>query len=270
MAANDSDVVRVRIHYARLKALLGQAEATRPENAEKPGRPATGVPPLIRHYNALLLRTREVFQDEPLVLEVVTGLQPVADIEARLASVYHMNAKQDMVFGLMTMLSAIEASMLSTTGAPVNVSVEREGLYVSGQRFDALLAAARIIAAAQTDIMLVDGYISDRVLSLMTGKAEAATARILTKPTGARPDLVALATAFNQQYGAKAPLSIRTSQAFHDRFLVIDSAEFYHFGASLKDLGTRGFMFSRIEERTVIDALQQTITHEWASATVVV
>ena len=47
----------------------------------------------------------------------------------------------------------------------------------------------------------------------------------------------------NQQY---PPVEIRTSDRFHDRFLIIDSTV-YHLGASLKDLGKKLFAFSRME-----------------------
>jgi hypothetical protein len=72
------------------------------------------------------------------------------------------------------------------------------------------------------------------------------------------------AEAFNRQYGG---LETRMSRAFHDRFVFVDETDFYHFGASLKDLGNRGCMFSRIEEQDVIDALQSKWTQEWAKAT---
>jgi hypothetical protein len=36
----------------------------------------------------------------------------------------------------------------------------------------------------------------------------------------------------------------------HDRFLIIDEQQLYHFGASLKDLGKRWFAFSRIDSFT--------------------
>ena len=39
---------------------------------------------------------------------------------------------------------------------------------------------------------------------------------------------------FNQQ---NPTLSVRTTGVFHDRFLILDGKELYHFGASLKDLG---------------------------------
>jgi hypothetical protein len=42
-------------------------------------------------------------------------------------------------------------------------------------------------------------------------------------------------------------LSIRYSEAFHDRFLIIDDRELYLVGASLKDLGRKCFGFTKMD-----------------------
>ena len=68
----------------------------------------------------------------------------------------------------------------------------------------------------------------------------------------------------------KGALSICTSNSFHDWFLMIDDAGLYHFGASLNDLGTRGSMFSRIEEPSVIQMLRKQFADAWEHANVVV
>ena len=50
------------------------------------------------------------------------------------------------------------------------------------------------------------------------------------------------------QYGG---LAVRTSEAFHDRFLVIDDRELYLIGASLKDLGRKCFGFTKMDVREI-------------------
>jgi hypothetical protein len=66
--------------------------------------------------------------------------------------------------------------------------------------------------------------------------------------------------AFIKQYGC---LNIRISDAFHDRFIIIDQNNFYHLGASIKDLGNRTFMYSLMEERDMIDILKAKWIKEW-------
>ena len=61
---------------------------------------------------------------------------------------------------------------------------------------------------------------------------------------------------------------VKTSPAFHDRFVVIDNAAVYHFGASIKDLGKKAFMFSLIEEPEILATLHTKLGAEWGSAPV--
>ena len=42
---------------------------------------------------------------------------------------------------------------------------------------------------------------------------------------------------------------MKTSMAFHDRFLIIDDKELYLIGASLKDLGRKCFGFTKMENQ---------------------
>jgi hypothetical protein len=55
---------------------------------------------------------------------------------------------------------------------------------------------------------------------------------------------------------------------FHDRVLIIDDIDFFHFGASVKNAGHRTFMFSKLEEAAVIEAIRQQFAREWARGTV--
>lgn len=159
-------------------------------------------------------------------------------------------------------------TVLSTAASPpaaVPMSVTREGVFLAGQHFDALQRIREIVDTARSSIVIVDGYVDAKVLDLLTAKSPSVTARLLTK--GVSPALSAAASAFNKQYGG---LSIRTSNAFHDRFVIVDDQDFYHFGASLKDAGNRGFMFSRIEESHVVGAVRVALAKEWQAATIVV
>lgn len=54
---------------------------------------------------------------------------------------------------------------------------------------------------------------------------------------------------FNAQYPA---LTVKRTTAFHDRFLIIDGADGYHIGASLKDAGKKCFGINKIEGADVI------------------
>src|SRR5262249_50728478 len=132
--------------------------------------------------------------------------------------------------------------------------VDREGVFFAGQVFDALRHVDALIRDATERVTIIDGYASEKVLELLSAKNQRVSAEIVMKMSQATPSLKALAEAFKAQYGG---LAIRMSDAFHDRFVIVDDSQFYHFGTSLKDAGRKGFMFSRIEESTVVSALRE-------------
>jgi len=264
------DPQRVRVMYEQLHVLRAQLDAIRPEDADLAGLPGSGISVLIPKFNSFLERARTVLSEEPTLLESVADLQPVQQIEERLRTMAHKTAKQEVLYGVNMLLQALAPLLLQGATASAAVTVEREGLFVAGQQFDALQLAAQLFSRAARSIVLVDSYIDHTLLTLLTRKHEAVWVRILTSSKKLPPDIPTLAGVFNQQYGQKGALSLRTSSAFHDRFLVIDETDFYHFGASFKDAGNRGFMFSRIEEPSVIDVLRTSITKEWGRAKVVI
>jgi hypothetical protein len=153
-------------------------------------------------------------------------------------------------------------SELTTVDIP-SMKVTREGVFFSGQYFDAIQRVGELLSNAQQSIIIIDGYIDQKVLDLMTVKKANVDVKILTKDI--TPALRTAAVAFKKQYGG---LSIRRSSVFHDRFIIVDDTDFYHFGASIKDLGNRGFMFSRIEEPQIVKSLLANFAQEWGKAQV--
>jgi hypothetical protein len=146
-----------------------------------------------------------------------------------------------------------------------SVTISREGVFFAGQYFDALQKVVEIFKYAIAQIDIIDGFIDSKVLDLLTDKKDSVAVNILTKSVD--PKLKTAAEAFNKQYGK---LAIRISDVFHDRFIIIDNKDFFHFGSSIKDAGKRGFMFSRIEEEDVIKLLQKKLAEEWKNAKVAI
>jgi hypothetical protein len=117
----------------------------------------------------------------------------------------------------------------------------KEGIFYDGQIFDAYAFASDRIREAKKRIVLLDNYVNDTALLLLSKRKEKVGAEIYTRKISKqlRLDL----TQHNAQY---APIAIQTSDVLHDRFLIIDDTV-YHIGASLKDLGKKLFAFSKME-----------------------
>ena len=93
------------------------------------------------------------------------------------------------------------------------------------------------------DIILIDGFIDEEVLSMFTKREKDVDVTIYTKQISST--LLIDIKKYNTQY---PKISVKEFNLSHDRFMVIDRKEIYHFGASIKDLGKKWFVVSRLEE----------------------
>ena len=116
-----------------------------------------------------------------------------------------------------------------------------QGIFYDGQIFDAYTFINDRIREATTRIILIDNYIDDSVLTMLTKRADKVAATIYTKKPSAQLQLDI--QKHNAQY---PPIEIVEFDRSHDRFLCIDETV-YHLGASIKDLGKRWFAFNRME-----------------------
>jgi len=153
----------------------------------------------------------------------------------------------------------LEAGESSTSPA---LSLTKQGMFVAGEPFDALLRVNALVSGARATIDVVDGYINaPQFFETLSSKQSGVGVRVLTHSVP--PAVVAAARAFGKQFPT---LELRTAPDFHDRYVVIDETDYYHFGASLKDLGKSGSMFSRIEEPLVVRRLKDEWNRVWQKA----
>jgi hypothetical protein len=115
-----------------------------------------------------------------------------------------------------------------------------KGIFFDGQIFDAFKLASDLIKSANNQIILIDNYVDENTLHLLSKKKKDVSIIIHTKniTTSLKQDI----KKFNEQY---KNLELKEFKQSHDRFLIIDE-EIYHIGASLKDLGKKWFAFSKL------------------------
>ena len=116
-----------------------------------------------------------------------------------------------------------------------------EGVFCNGQIFDAYAFVTNLIKSANKSLVLIDNYIDESVLLMLSKRKPGVSADIYTFPIS---DALKLdLQKHNRQY---TPINIHKHSTSHDRFLIIDNTEVYHIGASLKDLGKKLFAFSKL------------------------
>jgi hypothetical protein len=135
--------------------------------------------------------------------------------------------------------------------------IPTQGVFFNGQIFDAYELMSKIIRSAKKEIILIDNYIDETVLTHLSKRAENVEAIIYTKSISRvlRLDL----ERHNSQY---PPIQIQELRDSHDRFLIIDRKELYHVGASLKDLGKKWFAFSKMDEKMLEFVISRLLENE--------
>ncbi len=121
----------------------------------------------------------------------------------------------------------------------------KQGIFFDGQIFDAYNFTAGLIKEAKKSIILIDNYIDETILTLFS-KNQKIDVTIYTK--GVNKQMKLDLNKYNAQY---KPIKIKKFNKAHDRFLIIDNKDIYHFGASLKDLGKKWFAFSKFDMKSI-------------------
>lgn len=115
-----------------------------------------------------------------------------------------------------------------------------EGIFFEGQIFDAYTFASDLVKSARQRIVLIDNYVDESTLMLLSKRKPEVEATIFT----ARISQV-LQLDIQRHNAEYPPVTVNEYRQSHDRFLIIDD-DVYHIGASLKDLGKKWFAFSRL------------------------
>ena len=146
-----------------------------------------------------------------------------------------------------------EFDLVINTKLPPN-----QGIFYDGQVFDAYEFASKIIKSAKKSILLIDNYVDESVLMLLSKRAAKVKTTIYTdKITEVLKEDI---EKYNKQYPA---IEFAIFKKSHDRFLIVDQKEMYHLGASLKDLGKKWFAFSKlnIDPKELIEKLETTSSY---------
>ena len=126
-----------------------------------------------------------------------------------------------------------------------------EGIFFDGQIFDAYVQIVNLIKQAKRSIILIDNYIDETTLTMLSKRDATVSATIYTRQLSNQQQLDI--TRHNQQY---PPITVNICQRSHDRFLIIDDVV-YLFGASLKDAGKKLFAYIKMQETPASELLSK-------------
>lgn len=123
----------------------------------------------------------------------------------------------------------------------------KQRIFFEGQIYDAYSIIIDIIKKANKKIVIIDNYVDDSILKMLAKKKNNVEAVVLTS---SKSNIESIdIQKFNKEYPI---LKIAKTNKFHDRFIIIDSKDMYHLGASIKDLGKKCFGINKIEDTEII------------------
>ena len=138
-------------------------------------------------------------------------------------------------------LLSLENDMATIKSHIKNNTLEvKQSIFFEGEIYDAYVFVSNLIKSAKRSIVIVDNYIDDSVLTLLSKNS---TVKITIYTKIITKQLKLDSEKYNAQY---KNLELKKFNLSHDRFLIIDN-EIYHMGASLKDLGKKWFAFSKFD-----------------------
>ena len=125
-------------------------------------------------------------------------------------------------------------------------------VFYDGQIYDAFEQMKKFVRMAKTELIIIDPYFADCVLPLIAQKRQGVAVLAVKNSRNKLLHAVDVAK-FNAQYANS--LTVKTSDKFHDRFLIIDKTTLIHVGASLNHLGKKCFAFSSLDKSNIPDIL---------------
>ena len=168
---------------------------------------------------------------------------------------YAINSEKitvDRFMGLEKDVNDIKENINKINNQIISNQIEiKQGIFFNGQIYDAYVFVNDLLRSAKKEVILIDNYIDDTVLTLLS-KYPKLYFVIITKSISKQFKLDS--EKYTQQYDN---LTIKLSNTFHDRFFLVDHKEAYHIGASLKDLGKKVFAFNQINIKLLMDNLNE-------------
>ena len=125
-------------------------------------------------------------------------------------------------------------------------------VFFDGQVYDAFEQMKKFVRMAKKELIIIDPYFADSVLPLFAQKRKDVEVLVVKNSRSKLLHDVDVEQ-FNAQYSNS--LTVKVSDRFHDRFLIIDKTTLIHVGASLNHLGKKCFAFSSLDKSNIPDIL---------------
>lgn len=126
----------------------------------------------------------------------------------------------------------------------------KEKIFFDGQINDAYKVVSKLIKEAKDNITIIDNNLDKLIFDVLIKKRKGCNVLIITSKKNKITDFDI--AKFNEKY---PKLTIKHTDEYNDRFIIIDDEVVYHLGESLKDLGKKTFAINKMEDEKLTDKL---------------
>ncbi|MGA8490540.1 MAG: hypothetical protein WB711_08980 [Terriglobales bacterium] len=152
-----------------------------------------------------------------------------------------------------------------TQFVPTEISnTDQHVFFPAGAVHDAFVHIRSLFKGASKEIFLIDGYLDSSLFQFLLSTNSPKTCRVLTKARQLPKDFLAETKAFVTQHGFA--FSVRSSDVFHDRAIILDGKQVFVLGASIKDAGKRAFNIVPVEAPPMVEGMILYAEQEWSTA----
>ncbi|MDE7213677.1 MAG: hypothetical protein K2N42_03755, partial [Anaeroplasmataceae bacterium] len=121
-------------------------------------------------------------------------------------------------------------------------------LFYEGEIFDAYSYIKKLFLSAKVSITLIDGYVDLSVLDMLIDITLPITIYTYPSSTLTNQDI--------ERFSIHHNLTVIKTNRIHDRFIIIDDT-IYLCGSSIKDVGKKRFVLTRLETITKEELLNK-------------
>ncbi|MGN1405560.1 MAG: ORF6N domain-containing protein [Erysipelotrichaceae bacterium] len=186
------------------------------------------------------------------VLRSDTAIQTSIAIMKSFVEMRHFMANNSLMFERISTIELKQLAYQKQTDEKMEQIFEyiseheesNQKVFFDGQIYDAFSLLVSLIQKAEKEITLIDGYVDIGTLNLLAKKNTGVSVTVYTRQHTRLTDIDLIN--FNSQY---PDLLVKYTNAFHDRFLILDREIAYHIGASLKDAGKKTFGIALINDK---------------------
>lgn len=121
-------------------------------------------------------------------------------------------------------------------------------IYFQGQIYDAYSKIIDIMNTSKNELIIIDAYLDKSILDMISKVS--VSVLLITRNNDFLNKLDIFK--YQKQYNN---LKIIYNNTFHDRYIIVDSIEVYHLGASINHAGSKTFSINILTDKFVIQSL---------------